>query len=118
MRPLLHALLAEIQDDEAAKRELADALRPYLMRTQGDERPERLLTTKDKAGQLGVHPDTLVRMAREERIWAEKVGREWRFRSDDVPRSGPRIMDHVGTALNARRQRTKTRASVTAIRGQ
>ena len=36
----------------------------------------------EAADLLGLHPDTLVRMARAGRIWAQKVGREWRFRAD------------------------------------
>lgn len=118
MRPLLGALLAEIEDDDAAKRELAEALRPYLVSDLDDERLERLLNATDKAAQLGVHPDTLARMAREERIWAEKVGREWRFRPGDLPRSRHRITDHISPAPNVRRRRPNAPASVTAIRGQ
>jgi excisionase family DNA binding protein len=42
-------------------------------------RDGRLLDAPEKARQLGVHPNTLVRMAREGRISATKVGRSWRF---------------------------------------
>ncbi len=98
--------------DESARRELGARLRPYL-----GEDPGRLLDVSEKAEQLGLHPDTLGRMARDERIWARKAGREWRFRadrSDIAPPAGAAVTPAVPMA--PRRSRA-VRASVAAIRG-
>ena len=63
------------QADDASKREFAAYLRPYLA-----DSPGRLLDASEKARQLGLHPETLVKMARAGRCrGAIKVGREWRF---------------------------------------
>jgi hypothetical protein len=67
--PLADALLEALDDD--ATRELATRLRPHLPLD-----PSRLLDARAAAELLGLHPDTLVRMARGGRIWAQKVGRE------------------------------------------
>ena len=117
MRPLLAGLLAEIQDDDIAKRELAEALLPYMAQ-RSDESSDRLLNAMEKAAQLRVHPETLVRMARAGRIRAVKVGREWRFRVEDLP--GPRRFAASGRAVNTStpRRRSIEPASVAAIRGQ
>jgi excisionase family DNA binding protein len=74
--PLLYAFMSAFDAaDEDARREIASRLRPYLV-----EPRSHLLNAEQKAQQLGVHPDTLVRMARAGRIpSATKVGREWRF---------------------------------------
>jgi excisionase family DNA binding protein len=117
-RPFLAALIAELQDDESAKRDLAEALRPYLASVQDGEYAERLLNVTEKAAQLGLHPDTLVRMARENRIRAAKVGREWRFRSVDLPQGRRRSESPVGPAPRTRRRRTNDPPSITAIRGR
>jgi excisionase family DNA binding protein len=75
---VLEGLLASLADaDDATKRELAGYLEPYLGDPSG-----RLLDRAEKAAQLRLHPDTLGRMARDGRIWAVKIGREWRFRAD------------------------------------
>ena len=68
-------------------------------------RDGRLLDAPEKARQLGVHPNTLVRMAREGRISATKIGRSWRFPADTseiLPRAGsPRLALHDGRARPA-----------------
>src|SRR5437016_2308769 len=72
--------------DDAATRELAERLRPHL-----PPAPARLLDAREAAALVGLHPDTLVRMARSGRVWAQKAGREWRFRADRLeilPRGG------------------------------
>jgi excisionase family DNA binding protein len=113
---VLEGLLASLADaDDAAKRELAGYLRPYL---PADD-PSRLLTLVEKAAQLGLHPDTLRRMARERRIWGIKIGREWRFRADRseiLPAPGDPLPITNGTAPTRRVVRTVP-ASVAAIRG-
>jgi excisionase family DNA binding protein len=114
----MSALLAEIRDDEDAKRDLAEALRPYLVTGQDDGTPDRLLSVTDKAAQLGLHQDTLMRMAREGRIWGTKVGREWRFGAGDLPHTRHRAEDHAGVASGTRRRPSSTPTSVTAIRGR
>jgi len=117
--PLLAAVLAELDGaDESLKRELASQLRPFLA-----DHPGRLLDAGEKAQQLGLHPDTLVRMARAGRIpGAKKVGREWRFpadRSDVRPvatqtPASSRLLEPA----RAPRRRDVGRASVAAIRGR
>lgn len=80
-------------------------------------RDGRLLDAPEKARQLGIHPNTLVRVAREGRISATKVGRSWRFPADTSeilpPASSPRIALHAGR----RRPRRSGAAAVSAIRG-
>ena len=76
--PFLDALRSELpRADDDSKREIADQLRPYLL-----DDPGRLLSASEKAEQLGVHPDTIAKWARDGRIWAVKVGKAWRFRAD------------------------------------
>jgi excisionase family DNA binding protein len=114
----LAAFLAEIQDDDDAKRELAEVLRPYLIAPQKSPGTDRLLDATEKAAQLRLHPDTLVKMARDHRIWATKVGRQWRFRSGDLPKSRFRRESHGNVAADARQRRqSSVAASVAAIRG-
>lgn len=113
--PLLAAVLAELDEgDETLKRELASRLRPYL----GDD-PGRLLDADEKAAQLGLHRDTLVRMSRDGRVpGARKVGREWRYpadRSEILPIAGG--ASTASAPASARRAATIRRASVAAIRG-
>jgi hypothetical protein len=68
------------QADDALKRELASHLRPYLA-----DGPGRLLDASEKARQLGLHPEMLVKMARAGRCrGAIKVGRVWRFPSESL----------------------------------
>jgi excisionase family DNA binding protein len=112
---VLEGLLASLADaDDASKRQLAGYLQPYLA---GD--PSRLLDRVEKAELLGLHPDTLGRMAREGRIWAVKVGREWRFRADRSE-IHPALADPFpvanGSTPNRRLARTVP-ASIAAIRG-
>jgi excisionase family DNA binding protein len=80
-------------------------------------REGRLLDAPEKARQLGIHPNTLVRMAREGRIPATKVGRSWRFAADTTeilpPASSPRLAIREGW----RRHRRSGAAAVSAIRG-
>src|SRR5947209_4790037 len=83
---LLDALLDALTDAaDAVKRELVRQLRPYLL----DD--SRLLDAREKAAQLGIHHETLVRMARDGRVpGACKVGREWRFPPGEVEIQPPR----------------------------
>jgi excisionase family DNA binding protein len=99
--------------DDAATQQLAERLRPHL-----PLEPDRLLDAREAAGLLGLHPDTLVRMARTGRIWAQKAGREWRFRADRLDIS-PLDGEPASGAPPGRRRRVRAplRPSVTAIRG-
>jgi excisionase family DNA binding protein len=112
---VLEGLLASLADaDDASIRELASHLRPFLI-----DDPGRLVDLGEKAEQLDVHPDTLRRMARDGRIWAIKVGREWRFRADrSEVHPAPRdpFPATNGTKPTRRSPRTLP-ASVAAIRG-
>ena len=113
--PFLQALLAELPAaDDGDKRELASQLRPFLA-----DDPGRLLDADEKAQQLGLHPDTVVRMARAGRIWAKKVGREWRFRADlcDILPAGGGPSP-APAALQRRRPVATAPASFAAIRGR
>jgi excisionase family DNA binding protein len=98
--------------DGVALRELATRLRPYL-----HSEPD-FLDARQAAARLGLHPETLARMARDGRVPAVKVGREWRFRSDRLD-----VQPVAGTSSislsAARRQRSTATAlpSVSAIRG-
>lgn len=113
--PLLAAILAELEcADESLKREVARQLRVHV----GNDDPERLLDGSEKAAQLGLHPDTLARMARAGRVpGARKIGREWRF-----PASRCEILPVRPNAslsmVEPRRGRTAAsrRASVTLLR--
>jgi excisionase family DNA binding protein len=118
-RHSLTALILEslAEADDALKRELAAYLRPYLA-----DGPGRLLDAGEKARQLGLHPETLVKMARAGRCkGAVKVGREWRFPSESVEILPPA----PGGAPGSSRVRSRPRrppetvpGSVAAIRGR
>jgi excisionase family DNA binding protein len=115
--PFLEALVTALDEaDESVKLELADRLRPYLLA----EDPGRLLSAEEKAEQLGLHPDTLVRMARNGRIpGAIKAGRAWRFRADCskiLPLEPPTSMPD--SPAPRRRRSAPARRSVAAIRGR
>jgi len=111
-RPLAAALLDEL--NEAACRELAERLRPYLA---GE--PDRLLDAVEFAPLVKLNPETCVRMARSGRVWAVKVGRGWRFRADRLQVS-PLAGRSVSPAPPARPRRApaRERASTLAIRGR
>jgi excisionase family DNA binding protein len=112
---VLEGLLASLSDaDDASVRQLANYLRPYLA-----DDPARLLGLAEKAEQLGLHPDTLRGMARKKRIWAVKVGREWRFRADrsEIRPAIGSPFPVVNGSSPRRRAPTPTPASVAAIRG-
>jgi excisionase family DNA binding protein len=98
--------------DEIALRDFAERLRPYLVDNTG-----RLLDAREAAAMLGLHPDTLVRMARTGRIRAVKAGRAWRFRADqlDISPSRQATVSALPSAPR-RRLRVATRPSVAAIR--
>jgi excisionase family DNA binding protein len=112
---ILDGLLASLAEaDDESKRELAGHLRPYL----GDD-PSRLLSLIAKANQLNLHPDTLCRMARDGRIPAVKIGREWRFRADQSEIRSPAANQPPipnGSPPIRRPSRTAP-ASIAAIRG-
>ena len=48
------------------------------------EQQARLLTAEEAAEYLGLHPETVRKMAREQRLPRVKVGRFWRFRPMDL----------------------------------
>ncbi|MGH2913528.1 MAG: helix-turn-helix domain-containing protein [Solirubrobacteraceae bacterium] len=84
--PLARELLRELQHDQQA---LDDLARLFGAREPG--RSAKLLDVAETADLLGLHPDTLARFARRGRIWAKRVGREWRFdpeRLEIVPVDG------------------------------
>jgi excisionase family DNA binding protein len=105
----------EVRDADAALRRLAELLRPYLTDAH-DEPDEALLTADQIAGQLRVHRDTVVRWARERRISATKVGREWRFPAGAKPRAHDRQATPTSSRARAA-PRSAEPASLAAIRG-
>lgn len=107
------ALLATL--DEQTLRALAERLRPYLDDQPG-HRP--LLTPTQAAERLHLHPKTVVRMARDGRLPAVKIGTGWRFHPDQLditPPIGPLVVDPPCAAR--RRPVSVEHASVAAIRG-
>ena len=98
------ALIEELRSAVPAMRaELASELRELL----DGASPPALLDAKAKAAQLGLNPESLVRIAREGRIeGARKVGREWRFPSGGCAiapanRVSPLTVDASPTARRA-----------------
>jgi excisionase family DNA binding protein len=103
------AILASL--DEETVRALAERLRPYL--DGPDHRP--LLTPAQAAERLRLHPKTVVRMARDGRLPALKVGTGWRFHADQLDIAAPRRV--ATSAVTDRRRRSRGElASVQAIR--
>lgn len=109
MHELGSALLAALDGD--ALRELAERLRPYLR----EEDPGRLLDARGASERLGLHPETLSRMARTGRVWAIKAGREWRFRPD---RLGIRPVGNPGRRRSHLTSRPVDGEAAAAIRGR
>ena len=107
--PLAAFVESLAQADDAVKRELAAYLRPYLA-----DSPGRLLDASEKARQLGLHPETLVKMARAGRCrGAIKVGREWRFPSESLEILPP---PHEGALASSDLPAALRRAPTTAPR--
>lgn len=112
--PLVAALLEELRAaDDVVKREIASQLRLYL-----SDEPEQLLDAEEKATQLGLHPESLVKMAHAGRVpGARKVGRAWRFppgQCEVLPLVTPLTPDAPAPAP---RRRPAPRRSIAAIRG-
>ncbi len=107
-RALIDALDADALED------LAELLAPYLKSS-----PDRLLDAAEKAAHLGLHRDTVVRMAREGRLSAEKIGREWRFPSGQpAPEQQSEVPRRSRDRRAGSRPSTSTaRAASAAIRG-
>jgi len=60
---------------------------PYSIHEFPERMPtmcEPLLSTKEAANLLQIHPRTLTRMARNSEISALQIGRHWRFRASDL----------------------------------
>lgn len=109
---LVSVLIEQLAERPELARALAEPLRPYLV-PAGD----RMLDAVEAGEILRLHPDTVVRMAREQRIpGAEKAGRAWRFRADQLevlPTRG--LVPPPRPSARARRVASQ-RASVIAIR--
>jgi excisionase family DNA binding protein len=112
--PLIAALLAELANaDESVKCELAGYLHP------SPDEPGRLLDVAEFAPLVKLHPETCVRMARDGRVWAVKVGREWRFRADRLEVTPPVGLSlPLASAVRPRRKPIRKRASSIAISGR
>lgn len=109
---LAAALLAALDDHALAR--LAERLRPHL------DIDRRLLTATQAADRLGLHPKTVVRMARDGRLPAVKVGTGWRFDPDQLHPTAPPPPEPARSrpALRVASRRAGERASVRAIRGK
>jgi excisionase family DNA binding protein len=108
-------IVEDLRADLPTLRQLAELLRPYL------DDSSRLLDAREKAAQLHLHPDTLVRMARAGRIpAARKIGREWRFPAGELDIRPPASTGPVALAARAPRARrgAPLPASIEAIRGE
>jgi excisionase family DNA binding protein len=107
------ALLGALDDDAMAQ--FAERLRPHL---GGQGQDEELLTPAEAAARLKLHPKTVVRMAREGRIPAVKVGTGWRFHSDRLDIAARSLTPGTGAWCSTTRRAAGTeRPSVIAIRG-
>jgi excisionase family DNA binding protein len=107
------AILASL--DEDAVRALAERLSPYLHGP--DHGP--LLTPAQAAERLSLHPKTVVRMARDGRLPAVKIGTGWRFHPDQLDIAPPsHARRNERPARLARRPASIEPASVAAIRGR
>jgi excisionase family DNA binding protein len=108
------ALLAAL--DEHTMAQLAQQLRPYL---EDQSRTDALLTPAEAAQRLRLHPKTVVRMARDGRLPATKVGTGWRFHPNqlDIAVTSRPIAADPPCAMR-RRPASGEPASVAAIRGR
>jgi excisionase family DNA binding protein len=109
------ALLGVLDEDAVAQ--FAERLRPHL---EGHGHDDELLTPTEVAARLKLHPKTVVRMAREGRIPAVKVGAGWRFHPDRLDiAAGARTPTARGRySLALGRAGRGERPSVVAIRGE
>lgn len=107
------ALLAALDDQTIAR--LAERLRPHLA---ADGSTAELLTAAEAAKRLRLHPKTVVRMARDGRLPAVKVGTGWRFEPDRlaVAQRTPPQTARAGRSRPCARP-AGVPASVHAIRG-
>jgi excisionase family DNA binding protein len=109
---LVVSILASLEEDTF--RAVADCLRPYLEPTNHGG----LLTPAEAAERLRLHPKTVVRMARDGRLPATKIGTGWRFHPDDLNITPAPRPERVATCAPARRRPAQNEpASVRAIRG-
>lgn len=108
------AILASLEEETV--RALADRLRPYLH----DHHTHPALLTPAEAGErLRLHPKTVVRMARDGRLPATKIGTGWRFHPTqlDIARRTRSATAEGPCAPVGRRLVQGEPASVRAIRG-
>lgn len=107
------ALLGVLDEDALAQ--FAERLRPHL---EGHGHDDELLTPAEAAARLKLHPKTVVRMAREGRIAAVKIGTGWRFHPDLLEISArSRTSGTSAWCSTTRRAVGAERPSVVAIRG-
>lgn len=111
------ALIAALDDETIAR--LADRLRPHLKAAAGDS---ALLTATEVGQRLRLHPKTVVRLARDGRLPAVKIGAAWRFQPGQLDVSLARTSTTPQAWPTGRSRRTTslpgTPASVRAIRGE
>jgi excisionase family DNA binding protein len=108
------ALLATLDEETIAQ--LAQRLRPYLGDHAGSD---GLLTPAEAAERLRLHPKTVVRMARDGRLAAVKVGTGWRFHADRLTVEPPTPPQTVRAGRSRPRACAGGMApSVLAIRGE
>ena len=110
-RILVLAILDELSANPEACQELLRAL--LNARTSDD----RLLTPREAAEHLGVHPKTLTRAAAAGRVaGARRVGRHWRFDPTELALEPPRSAGPQAPAVLARLRSRARGAAADAIR--
>ncbi|HYV16264.1 MAG TPA: helix-turn-helix domain-containing protein [Conexibacter sp.] len=108
------ALLAAL--DEKTIAQLAERLRPHL---HDNHNHPILLTPAQAAERLALHPKTVVRMARDGRLPATKIGTGWRFHPNQLDITPTTRSGGVAAtcSISRRRRVDEEPASVRAIRG-
>lgn len=107
---LILAILDELRANPSACQELRALL-------NGRASDERLLSPREAAGRLGVHPKTLTRAAAAGRVaGARRVGRHWRFDPVELALAPPRSDAAQAPAVLARLRSRARGAAADAIR--
>jgi excisionase family DNA binding protein len=108
-----HILVLAILDELRANPAACQELRALLSGRTSDD---RLLSPREAAGRLGVHPKTLTRAAAAGRVaGARRVGRHWRFDPSELALEPPRGASQAPAVLARLRSRARG-AAADAIR--
>lgn len=109
-----HILVLAILDELSANPDACQELRALLNARTSDD---RLLTPREAAERLGVHPKTLTRAAAAGRVaGARRVGRHWRFDPTELALEPPRSACPQAPAVRARLRSPARGATADAVR--